>query len=100
MDPLDWSMPEPFQSTEPEQVIPSTSRTTPKPKSYGPDSLEMEYQGPRTMPGNWRQLPKGGKAALKSKGLENYYNPGQVLVWRDPVDTLRRKKPLYNSKST
>jgi hypothetical protein len=96
MAPSEWSMAEPFQSTEP--VIPSTS-TTPKAKSYGPDSLEMEYKGARTMPGNWRQLPKGGKAALKSKGLESYYTSGQVLVWRDPVESLRRKKPLYNSKS-
>jgi hypothetical protein len=94
----EWSMPDLLDPEEP--FIPSTSTTpTAKPKSYGPDSLELEYKPARTMPGNWRKLPKGGKAALKSKGLENYYTAGQVLVWRDPVESLRRKKPLYNSKS-
>jgi Ca2+-binding EF-hand superfamily protein len=94
----EWSMPEPFLAPEP-SFVPSPAASAPKKKSYGPDSLEMEYKAARTMPGNWRELPKGGMAALKSRGLENYYKSGHVLEWKDPVDVLRRKKPLYSSKS-
>ena len=49
-------------------------------RNYYTHTLIAAVKAARTMPGNWRELPKGGMAALKSRGLENYYKSGQVTI--------------------